>query len=108
MSDKIAVLEKAAAEAREALSKDPDNADLKKASEEADKALADGKTPPAPERKAATPKAIELRVLTDHAGHKIDDVIQLAPDEAKAAESAGWADSNPRAVAFAKAQKKGN
>lgn len=46
-------------------------------------------------------KKIKARVIAQHADHDVDDVISLTAEEAKAAETEGWADSNPAAVKYA-------
>ncbi len=45
---------------------------------------------------------VEGRVLSATAGHAVDAVIELPAAEAEAAEKAGWLDTHPDAVAFAK------
>lgn len=50
----------------------------------------------------ADPKNVEVRVLVATGDHQPNDVIELSPAEAKAAEAEGWADSNKDAVAYAK------
>lgn len=99
----LAALKKAADEAAAALAADPENPELQAAADAAAKALADAQPPTETKE-----KLIELRVLLDHLGHKVDDVIKLPVAEAKAAVTAGWADDHKDAVAFAKAQAKGN
>lgn len=87
--------------AKAALAKDPENEALKTSVSEAEKALADAQAEAAEAKK---PKSVEVRVLLDHRGHKADTVITLDAASAKQAEEEGWADANPKAVAFAKAE----
>jgi hypothetical protein len=56
--------------------------------------------------KPATTKGTKVRVLSDQGEHKVDDVISLPADEAKAAVAAGWADDHPSAVKYAEGLKK--
>lgn len=46
-------------------------------------------------------KSTKVRVLSDQGDHKINDVLALPADEAKAAVAAGWADDNLAAVKYA-------
>ena len=55
---------------------------------------------------AAAAKGTKVRVLSDQGEHKVDDVITLPADEAKAAVAAGWADDHPSAVKYAEGLKK--
>ena len=50
-------------------------------------------------------KSTKVRVLSDQGDHKINDVLALPADEAKAAVTAGWADDNPAAVKYAEGLK---
>lgn len=43
----------------------------------------------------------KVRVLLDGDHGKINDVVALSADEAKAAVAAGWADATPAAVTYA-------
>ena len=63
-----------------------------------EKALAEAKAKAAPKTK--------VRVIVDQGRHKVNDVVSLAPDEAKAAVAAGWADDHPSAVKYAEGLKK--
>lgn len=45
--------------------------------------------------------AVKVRVIADHADHKINDVVTMTADDAKTAVAAGWADADPAAVAYA-------
>lgn len=101
----LAELQEAAASASEALAADPENKDLQAA---AAAALAELEKFPALPPAAKAEKQVELRVLLDYLGHRVDDVIKLSSSEAKAAVEAGWADDNKKAVAFAKAEAKGH
>ncbi len=48
---------------------------------------------------------IPVRVLLDHAGHKVDDVVLLTEAGAAAAAAQGWGDAHPDAVAYAQSLK---
>ena len=52
---------------------------------------------------AKAEKLVEGRVLVATDEHKCDEVISLPAAAAKAAEKAGWLDTNADAVAYAKA-----
>jgi hypothetical protein len=47
----------------------------------------------------------EVRVLRHHEDFVPNQVISLSADEAKAAKEGGWADPDPAAVAWAKANE---
>lgn len=85
--------------AADALAKDPENEELKASSETAAAALAEAEAN-APASPAA--KGVEVRVLVDHLGHRVNDVIKLPPEEVESAKAAGWADDAPAAVKYAK------
>lgn len=70
----------------------------------ADKKAADDKA--AADQAEAKGKKVKVRVIADHGEHAINDTPSLSPDEAKAAEAAGWADSAPAAVKYAEGLKK--
>lgn len=55
---------------------------------------------------AKATKNAKVSVIVDQGGHKVNDVVSLAPDEAKAAVAAGWADDHPSAVKYAEGLKK--
>lgn len=79
-----------------------DKTDEEKAAEA--KAAAEKK---AAEEKAAAEKAakaakVKARVLVDGDHGKINDIVSLTPEQAEAAVAAGWADTSPAAVAYAK------
>ena len=67
------------------------------------KAAADKK---AADEKAAAAKKTKVRVIIDHAEHRIDDVVALLPEDAAAAVAAGWADDHPAAVKYAESLTK--
>lgn len=46
-------------------------------------------------------KKIKVRVLSAEGDHKANDVISLSESAAEIAVKAGWADSDPKAVAYA-------
>jgi len=50
---------------------------------------------------ASPADAVKVRVLLAHGAHLPNHVINLPADEVKAAVEEGWADDNPRAVAYA-------
>lgn len=53
------------------------------------------------EAEARTAAKRKVRVIAEHGGHKIDEVLALAPAAAKAAVEGGWADDHPDAVKYA-------
>lgn len=55
--------------------------------------MSDKKTPPAGD--------VKVRVIAEHGGHKINDVLTLSADEAQVAKDNGWGDPSPAAVAYA-------
>ncbi|MDX3884037.1 MAG: hypothetical protein QHC65_06420 [Sphingomonas sp.] len=52
---------------------------------------------------AVSTDRVELRVLLDHDGHAVNDVIWLDAEDAMTAVLAGWADDDPAAIAAAHA-----
>lgn len=59
-------------------------------------------TADAPDEPIEEVGTIEVRILVDHGDHRPNDVALLTPAELGAALSAGWADNNAEAIAFAK------
>jgi hypothetical protein len=43
----------------------------------------------------------KARVIREHEGHKINDVVTLSETELKSAKNDGWVDDDPEAVKYA-------